>query len=486
MGFFNIFAIVIYLSFFVFVILLNGTGLVYAIASFFKRKVKLNKVTDNPKVGIVVVCRNEGQVLIKTIKHLLQTTYQNKGIVIGDDSNNNTYSLILKEFGLTPKFYEKTDNDGIIQIATNGLLTVIHREKNYKYKSGSLAIIHQYLKNQGIKYYAVFDADWKPQKDFIEKLLPYFYTYKNAGAVQFARLHLEKSSNLFSRTTSLSIETAYRVDLQGRSNLKTCCIFTGGSCLFKTSAISNSGGWYAESLTEDIELSMRLYLNGYKILYDKNVKSYGSETPNNFHDFAVQQSGWQRGAMDTAKRYVPSIINSNKMSFNEKVGAVYQSFIYLPYLLVLLFFLFSLVIDLLLLSHTLPSDIYLSLGLVGNLFYWVAFTIFLLDIFKVGISTIQGKENVLLVPFAVLLYWAIIPFGFWANLKSLLNTGWKRVTTPKTKNSIKKKANYKIIYLLLFWMVSVVYIFEFFALGFKLNYYHVYLPLSLFMGLVLN
>ncbi len=476
----------IYSFAFLFVSCLQVTGLVYAVASLFHTHPKLNEVKAHPKVGVVVACRNEGDVVLRTVDFLLTLTYQNKEIIIGDDSDNGTYELLLKKYNLIPELYRKTDGDGKIFIAKNKKLTIIHREKNIGFKAGNLNICHEYLEQNNIPFYALFDADWLPQIDFIEKIIPYFYTYSNASCVQFKRLLPSRTSSFFSRITSLSPEAAYQVDLPGRANLKTFVLFCGSSGVFRTSAVTDAGGWKSGDLTEDIDLSLRLYLKGYKVYFDRKTESYGEETPSHFSDFMKQQARWQRGTTDCVKKYLFSALASKKLSLNEKIGITYQSFIFFPYFLVLLFILFNITLDVLSLLGVMPASLYILFGKTGEYFWWLAFFIFFFDLIKLGISALQSKNKkaIFFVPLTTLAYWALIPSGFWANIKSLFNIkeGW--FLTPKSKaHKLKRKYTYRLSYLALFIAVYFTYAYEL-ILGYTLNWYHFLLPLSLLWGVV--
>ena len=458
---FGILFFLFYILSFVLISSLQFTGIIYAIASLFRKDIRLKEVFGNPKVAVIVACRNEKEVVIRTINHLLTLTYKNKEVIVGDDSDNGTYELILKTFGLVPKLYKETEKDGKIYLAKNKNLTVIHREKNFGFKAGNLKLCHEYIEDNNVPFYSLFDADWLPDQNFIEKVLPYFYTFENAGCVQFKRLLPQKVSNFFTRVTSLSPETAYQVDLPGRANLRSFVLFCGSSGMFKTKAVTESGGWQPGNLTEDIDLSLRLYLNGYKIYFDRKTRSYGEETPNHFSNFIKQQARWQRGTLDSAREYLLPAIFSKKLPVNEKIGLIYQSLIFFPYLLVFVFILFNIVVDILLFHGLLPASLYISFGKTGKLFYWLAFVMFFFDMFKLGVSVLQRKNNkkdILLVPLTTLVYWALIPSGFWANIKSLFNVkeGW--FLTPKSKiKKVNKSYSQRICYLVLF---VIIYFYE--------------------------
>ncbi len=487
----SVLSFLLYFISFLFIFSLQLVGLTYAIASLFYKNPPLRKILDKPKVAIVVACRNEREVVLKTINHLLHNlSYSNKEIIIGDDSNNDTYQLILKSFNLIPQLYKETELDGKIYIAKNKFLTVIHRDRNYDFKAGNLSICHDYIKENNIPFYTIFDADWLPDSNFIEKILPFFYTYSRAGCVQFKRLLPQRTSSFFSRITSRSPETAYQVDLPGRAKLKTFVLFCGSAGMFRTEAVTNSGGWKSGDLTEDIDLSMRLYLRGYKIYFDTKSKSYGQETPDHFSDFMKQQSRWQRGTMDSAKKYFMPALTSKYLSLNEKIGVIYQLFIFFPYLLVLLFILFNITVDILVFLGILPASLYILFGTMGQYFYWVAFFIFFFDMFKISLSILQGqhkRRDIFLVPLITLMYWALIPSGFLANLKSLFNIKENWFLTPKSKsksNSVRNHS-YRLYYLVLFIAVYFTYVYEF-LIGYSLNWYHFFLPTSLFLGVLLE
>lgn len=258
---------------------------VHSIASFFYR-IDKRELKERPKVAIVIPTYNE-TVIKETVETMLRTiTYDNYVIIIVDDSDNEECRKIVDSL--------KCDK-----------VIVLRRGSREGFKGGALAYAHEFIKKLGIKYYYVFDADWVPQPDFIERSLPYIMD-KDVGYVQLCRRF---RGSLLEMVPSVAIEAAYIVDLPARQVLGEWLLITGSGSLVKVEAVDKAGGWRGH-LTEDIDLSIRMTLAGYRGVYLRDVEIYGSEAPSSLFKYLKQQLRWAKGTIQCIK-YLPAMFSKD-------------------------------------------------------------------------------------------------------------------------------------------------------------------------------
>ncbi|MBF0300746.1 MAG: glycosyltransferase [Oligoflexia bacterium] len=319
---------------------------IYSIASIFKQKIKKVVSLQNAKVAVVIVSFNEKKVLFDTIKACEQLTYKNKIIIIGDDSNDKDSIMFLqnlvKEKQLTLREYsehsehsedsknsehseKKTNSNSLVYESDD--FVVFHRIKNIGFKAGNLKAMESYLKERGIDYMYLLDSDWHPQVDAIERCLEVIEAEDDIAFVQTKRLSHYGPFDHFMRSIAIVEEACYFVDLPGRQNMGDMILFSGCCALFKLSYLYEVGGFQTGHLTEDLDISNRFYLNGYKGVYLEEVENVG-EVPPTYRAFRKQQERWAIGTAKSFKDYFFRIIKNKKMSFKTKCGLLRQNAYY--------------------------------------------------------------------------------------------------------------------------------------------------------------
>jgi cellulose synthase/poly-beta-1,6-N-acetylglucosamine synthase-like glycosyltransferase len=186
------------------------------------------------------------------------------------------------------------------------------------YKAGALKDAMHRAKGEFI---AIFDADFLPHPDFLLKTLPHFQQEKVA-VVQTRWEHLNESYSLLTRLQALQLNVHFRVEQQGRQAGKYLLQFNGTAGVWRRSAIDDAGGWEADTLTEDLDLSIRAQLRGWKIVYLEDV-SAPAELPAEMNGLKSQQFRWMKGGAETAKKMLPTVWQS-PLSFSQKVHATLQ------------------------------------------------------------------------------------------------------------------------------------------------------------------
>lgn len=246
-------------------------------------------------------------------------------IQVLDDSTDETVSLVAR---IVKRFQSQGLN-----------IHHLHRKDRQGYKAGALA---DGLKTARGGFIAIFDADFVPNPDYLKKILPYFDA-DNIAFVQARWGHLNSGYSLLTFLQSLSLDAHFAVEQLARSQLGLWFNFNGTAGVWRKTAISDSGGWKAETLTEDLDLSYRAYLRGWRARYAGEIE-VPSELPVSFTAFRRQQHRWAHGGFDCAIRYIPLIWKSDA-SLGRKIQASLHLTGYLIHLLLFAcVFLYPLVI----------------------------------------------------------------------------------------------------------------------------------------------
>jgi cellulose synthase/poly-beta-1,6-N-acetylglucosamine synthase-like glycosyltransferase len=213
-------------------------------------------------------------------------------IQVLDDSTDDTVSLVARTVG---------------QLKHMGInIHHLHRTERHGYKAGALA---EGLKTATGEFIAIFDADFVPAPDFLKKILPHF-DGERIAFVQARWGHLNRSYSFFTFLQSLSIDAHFAVEQLARSYLGFWFNFNGTAGVWRKEAILDAGGWKAETLTEDLDLSYRAFLRGWSARYAGDVE-VRAELPVSFTAYRRQQHRWARGSFECAVRYLPVIWNSD-------------------------------------------------------------------------------------------------------------------------------------------------------------------------------
>ena len=178
----------------------------------------------------------------------------------------------------------------------------VRRPNRSGYKAGALADAMGSVKGEFI---AIFDADFIPHPDFLLKAIPYF-TNEKVGLVQTRWAYLNSSKNMLTRIQSIMLDAHFGVEQVTRYGLKTFFNFNGTAGVWRKSAIIDAGGWRADTLTEDTDLSYRAQLKGWEFIYRPEIEC-PSEIPEDMNAFKIQQHRWAKGAIEVMKKLLPAI-----------------------------------------------------------------------------------------------------------------------------------------------------------------------------------
>jgi hypothetical protein len=203
---------------------------------------------------------------------------------------------------------------------------VVHlrREVRDGYKAGALR--DGLLVSRG-ELVAVFDADFVPEPDFLVKTVP-FFADRAVGLVQTRWGHVNEDYSPLTRAQAVAIDGHFGIEQAGRQWGGFFLNFNGTAGVWRKKAIDDAGGWHADTLTEDLDLSYRAQLTGYRIEYLVDVE-VPAEIPADISAFKSQQRRWAKGSIQTAIKLIPRVLAAD-LGVRQKV----QSLIHLTHYLV--------------------------------------------------------------------------------------------------------------------------------------------------------
>lgn len=213
-------------------------------------------------------------------------------VQILDDSTDDTTALIQS---LLPQLRQ----DGL-QVALQ------HRKDRSGYKAGALS---EGLPDATGEFIAIFDADFVPAPDFLLRTLPHFSDPK-VGVVQTRWQHINKTYSLLTRVQAFALDVHFTIEQKGRNKKGYFINFNGTAGVWRKAVIEDAGGWSADTLTEDLDLSYRAQLKGWRFVYLEEVGS-PAELPAAIQGYKSQQFRWNKGGAETARKIIPAIIRSN-------------------------------------------------------------------------------------------------------------------------------------------------------------------------------
>jgi cellulose synthase/poly-beta-1,6-N-acetylglucosamine synthase-like glycosyltransferase len=180
---------------------------------------------------------------------------------------------------------------------------------------------------------AVFDADFVPPPRFLRETVPYFVD-PVVGMVQARWCHLNPDHSVLSRVQAISLDGHFMIEHSARSNGGRYFNFNGTAGVLRSTCVVESGGWQSDTLTEDLDLSYRAQLHGWRFVFASQV-GCPAELPVEMNAFKAQQHRWVRGSIQVARKLLPRIWRS-AVPLPVKVEATFHLTSNVPYVLLLL------------------------------------------------------------------------------------------------------------------------------------------------------
>lgn len=182
-------------------------------------------------------------------------------------------------------------------------IEVVRRSDRTGYKAGALATGMAQCRGE---YIAIFDSDFVPSPDFLWRSLPHLCADSGVALVQARWDHLNRKQNWLTRAQSIGIDGHFVVEQTARNRNGLFMNFCGTAGVWRRTAIEDAGGWSHDTVTEDLDLSYRAQLRGWRFHYLPSLR-VPAELPATYGAFKSQQSRWAKGTLQTARKMLPRV-----------------------------------------------------------------------------------------------------------------------------------------------------------------------------------
>ncbi len=182
----------------------------------------------------------------------------------------------------------------------------LHRDDRSGYKAGALEAGLQQATGELV---LVFDADFLPGPSVLKDLVDYF-TDPKVGMVQARWDHLNRDDSLLTNCQAMLLDGHFVIEHAARHRSGRFFNFNGTAGMWRRSAIESAGGWQHDTVTEDMDLSYRAQLAGWKFVYVPRV-AVPAELPADMNSFKSQQYRWAKGSVQTARKLLRQIFSAD-------------------------------------------------------------------------------------------------------------------------------------------------------------------------------
>jgi cellulose synthase/poly-beta-1,6-N-acetylglucosamine synthase-like glycosyltransferase len=328
--------------------------------------------TQLPMVTIQLPLYNEPLVAERLIGKvaLFDWPKERLEIQVLDDSTDETVQIVAKL---------------VAQLRAQGFdIHHLQRAQRTGYKAGALAYGTALCKGE---FVAIFDADFLPESDFLKQTIGHFAD-ASVGTVQVRWAHLNRNDNLMTRLLALTLDAHFTIEQLGRSAGGNFINFNGTAGVWRKACIADAGGWSADTLTEDLDLSYRAQLRGWKIHYLANYAA-PAEIPMLMPAIRSQQYRWNKGGAEVARKHLVGVLRSVQ-PLHVKLHAVF---------------------------HLLNTAIFLCILLAAvvsvPLLYWLNGSALREPFLIVGIALFSGST--------------VLAYAFWTTLRTSVDNPWQAV-----------------------------------------------------------
>ena len=408
----------------------------------------------HPFVSVHVAAYNEKRVIERLLNALAQLEYPEYEVVVVDDSTDESVQ-ILEGWRNQPRF------------------KILHRTSRTGYKGGALSEALKVMDPRA-EYVIVFDADSVPFADSIERLLPLFYRVSDGtsirrfeaafgrieppsepgkvkrraevAAVQSYQWHvLNKSESWLTEAVRAEYSGSYMIERPFQDAIGALKMIAGTAYMIRADVLRDVG--WGTSITEDWELTLKLYERGYKVIYTPWAET-PAECVSTFARLARQRMRWAEGHTHNVRKWFLPIMGSPLVTPIEKLEFVYDSTYYLQAALFVAGSISWLISELVFRTHVPGWTALLGWSLIfSNVFALPLMNLGGLILEEAPLRDVQGVFGALVLSFA------LVPFQGWAALKGLISKDegpWFR--TPKTGHVTDQVRHLRRLYLLRRWL----------------------------------
>ncbi len=303
----------------------------------------------------------------------------------------------------------------------------IRRGSREGYKAGALKEGMKIAKGEFI---AIFDADFIPQKEFLMKTLAHF-TDEKVGMVQTRWEHLNGDYSIITKAQALALDGHFVIEQTVRNKSGFFINFNGTGGVWRKKCIEDAGNWHADTLTEDLDLSYRAQLIGWRFVFLKDFTS-PAELPSEINALKAQQFRWTKGAVETAKKILPLVWKS-KVPMRVKL----QSTFHLTNNLVFPFILLAAILNvpLIFIKNSGAHEVYFA---IMSLFVLAFVSSFLFYMYSQKDIRTDWRKRIVLFPLFMAGSMGLAVNNSRAVFEGLMNRKSEFVRTPKFKQESGK------------------------------------------------
>ena len=261
-----------------------------------------------PMVTIQLPFYNEKYVALRAIHAICNLDYppDKMQIQILDDSDDDTGEIVRTAI-------EKYRKKGFE-------IVYLHRSKDRAgYKAGALNDGMRYLKGD---YVAIFDADFVPASSFLRDTLMHF-SDSQVGFVQCRWAHFNENYSSLTAAQAFSLDLHFLIEQKAKSMTNLFMNFNGTAGIWRAACIQDAGGWHTSTLVEDLDLSFRAQMRGWKCLLLEDIVVHG-ELPVQINAAKRQQFRWAKGSTQVSLKLMAELLLSKEVSFESKIQAFMQ------------------------------------------------------------------------------------------------------------------------------------------------------------------
>lgn len=288
-----------------------------------KRKETLSTANvGTPSVTIQLPIYNEKYVAKRLVDAVCMMDYpkEKMKIMVLDDSDDETVDLLFDVVAKYKKQGFQIDH--------------IRRGTRKGYKAGALKYAMQITDTE---FVAIFDADFIPPTWFLKRAIPHF-SKSNIGLVQCRWGHVNENYSAITQAQALSLDFHFLIEQKAKSNSNLFMNFNGTAGIWKCDCIEDAGGWHTATLVEDLDLSYRAQMKGWKCIFLPDIV-VDAELPVQMNAAKRQQFRWAKGSIQCAIKLLADIVIKRKVSVEAKIQAFVQLTRHIVYPLMLIQFL---------------------------------------------------------------------------------------------------------------------------------------------------
>lgn len=273
---------------------------------------------NRPRITIQLPMFNEQYVAERIIEATCQVRYPRDRLEIQvlDDSDDETTEIA------------RTTCERMQRLGHPVVL--LHRDNREGYKAGALEAGVKVAKGEFI---VIFDADFVPPPDILDHIVDHFVDPK-VGMVQARWEHINREQSLLTKSQAILLDGHFVIEHAARNRSGRFMSFNGTAGAWRRTCIEDAGGWQHDTLTEDLDLSYRAQMKGWKFVFLPEVTS-PAELPPEMNAFKSQQHRWAKGGAQTCRKLLPGILRS-RLPWRIKLEAFFHLTSWVSYFLILI------------------------------------------------------------------------------------------------------------------------------------------------------